>query len=156
MPDDAGNWTLPRIAERFGKVRLGQGVVGNTTGALIATVAAVAVGIWKGGAGGVTLGVLVVALYVYYFRETLRFADRHPDLALLGGATLAGHWRSESEIESKRRGSLAVAPLVSDPQQPAPETIADQRRTTLDASPAQLVGPDEEEGASEDEPETQS
>lgn len=72
-------------------VRFASGVVGNSTYVVCACAVAAAVAAWALSPYpwlAVVAMLSLVGLAIFYMQGTWRFADRHPDLALLGGAQL--------------------------------------------------------------------
>ena len=120
-----GDQKLPDLLKVLGfaeesvqRVRLGSGVVGRTTSAVV--VALVVLGVvasrvdpealfWVAG--------LVVGLFVLYFFGVLFFAQRNPGAALLEGAELL-RWQ-QSELAAKGLGRIAPAPALQEPAEPA-------------------------------------
>ena len=117
--------------ESIQRVRLGRGVVGRTTYAVV-----VALGVLGVVASRVDLEALlwvaglVVGLFVLYFAGVLFFAQRNPGTALLEGAELL-RWR-QSELAAKGLGRIAPAPALQEPAEPAggqepPSVVPEER-----------------------------
>jgi hypothetical protein len=104
------------------RVQLGPGVVGNTTTAIVASVFATAAEAYflhdqpavMFGAMGMTLIVVLV-----YLVGTWRFAERHPDLALMGGAELLQLRRMEM---AARYPEIILDQTLTQPPQRLPST----------------------------------
>ena len=104
--------------ESVQRVRLGRGVVGRTTYAVVVALGVLGVVasrvdpealLWVAG--------LVVGLFILYFAGVLFFAQRNPGTALLEGAELL-RWR-QSELAAKGLGRIAPAPALQEPAEPA-------------------------------------
>jgi hypothetical protein len=124
------SFSLAKILEGLGvtssevnRVQLGPGVVGNTTTALICSViASAAQAYFLHDQPAVMFGamaVTVILLLVYMF-GTWRFAERHPDLALMGGADLLQLRRME--MAAKHPEIMIDSTPIIAPTLPAPVT----------------------------------
>jgi hypothetical protein len=105
--------------EGMARLRLGRGVVGNTTYALYAAVAA-AVGITWALDNSPGMALLADAgigvTYLIYLFGTYIFAHSHPDLAMLGDSEWLAY--RQSEMASKDQPNLPALPPTSDPSRP--------------------------------------
>lgn len=102
-------------------VRIGAGVVGHTTYAILAVCAAIsAVSFALSGHPEYALAAIgVIALVaVIFFLGTWIFAHVHPDQAAMGGS----EWRRfrQAQMASKENPNLPNFPVVPDPMQPLP------------------------------------
>lgn len=119
-------FSVPKILEGLGiapgeadHLQLGPGVVGNTTTAVvIAVIATAAEAYFLHDQPMVMFGVMgmTLVLVLVYLFGTWRFAERHPDLALMGGADLLQLRRMEMaarypEVITDR--TLTIAPPTS-------------------------------------------
>ncbi len=103
------------------RVRIGAGVVGHTTYAVLAVCAAISAASFAlSGHPEYALAVTgVIALVaVIFFLGTWIFAHLHPDQAAMGGS----EWRRfrETQLASKNNPNLPSFPVVPDPTQPLP------------------------------------
>lgn len=76
-------------------IRFARGVVGNTTYAMCAGLLAIGIAAFAlRGSPPMAIAVIVIIglLLAWYLHGTWKFADKHPELALLGGAELL-KWR---------------------------------------------------------------
>ena len=65
--------------------------------------------------------VIAVALFLFYFISTQRFADKNPGVALLEGAELI-RWK-QVELAAKNLPSPPATPAVVDPTKPLPSIL---------------------------------
>jgi hypothetical protein len=102
--------------EGIARLRLGRGVVGNTTHAFwgscllgVGAVFALRDNPWA------TLAALflIAAMYLIYMFATHRFADKHPDRAMLGDAEWLA-W-AQSQTAAKDFAALPASPTTIDP-----------------------------------------
>jgi hypothetical protein len=98
------------------RVRVGAGVVGHTTYALIGGCVAIGGICWAlSHTPEYALGVaaIVAVLLVIFLLGTWFFANKHPDQAAMGGS----EWRRfrEAQIASKHHLDLPALPPISDP-----------------------------------------
>lgn len=112
------------IGERADRVRIGAGVVGHTTYAILAVCAAASAIAWGlSGSPGHALGVIAIlaGLACFYFLGTWIFAHRHPDQAAMGGS----EWRRfrEAQFASKHQPEIPLSPGIPDPSRPLPPPI---------------------------------
>jgi len=113
-PPPAGVWGAIRTeVERF---RWGGGVVSNTTAAIVAALIAVAATSWALSAHPILAasidGGIFIVLIIYLF-GTWRFADKHPDLAALGGSEYLRY--RQLEMGTKEAPQIPAAPNVRPP-----------------------------------------
>lgn len=107
------------IRTEFERFRWGGGVVTNTTAAVVAAFIAIATAAWALAAHPIiavcVIGCVLV-LAVLYLLGTWRFADKHPDLAALGGTEYLKYRQLEmgtKEIPSIPAAENVVAPRIS-------------------------------------------
>jgi len=107
--------------EGVARLRLGRGVVGNTTYGLYAALAAAAVitvalkdSPWAALTADAGIGVA----YLLYLAGTYIFSHAHPDLAMLGDSEWLAY--RQAEMASKNNLTLSVLPATSDPLSPPP------------------------------------
>lgn len=124
-----GEETLNRVLKAAGldSVRFASGVVGNSTFIVCASVVGAALAAWalKAAPGLALAGMmLIIGLAVFALIWNSRFADRHPDLALLGGAELLK--LRQMEMGAKEMPVLPNSENVAAPiqNQPGGETNA--------------------------------
>jgi hypothetical protein len=113
--------------ESLESVRLGRGVVGKATFALISIAALLGVVASRLSTGWMLLAVaaLGVAVFVVYLFRILSFAEEHPDLALLEGAELV-KWK-QIDVAAKGVGTLPSGPPIEAPKSvPLLESKADE------------------------------
>ena len=109
---------------QYRRVTLGKGMGGKSTSAFLSvcgvlSVAAAGVIFAANPIYPLLLGVLVVAVYVYYQRSLLAFAKDNPAAAVLeGGDFLKWH---ERELAAKSIDVIPNSPSVTDPQNPIQE-----------------------------------
>jgi hypothetical protein len=121
--------------EQSGRIRIGGGVVINTTYAFLALCAAAGVVAWglnrTPSFAVAVMGILAVALVIFLL-GTWRFADRHPDQAALGGSS----WLKFRQLQMEAKGAPDLVPLPSttDPKKPLPP-----------ANPNNLLSPPDDE-----------
>lgn len=112
---------LARTPEGVARIRLGRGVVGNTTYAFWATCAVVIfVAIAMRGSPGyaVLLCIAIMLLFLMFLAGTYWFADRHPDRAMLGDAEWL-QWH-QSQLAGKDLPHVPAANPVLDPTSTLP------------------------------------
>lgn len=111
--------------EGVARLRLGRGVVGNTTYAFYALAAAGAAITWalrdSPGMAILAVGGLIIAFLVYLF-GTYVFARWFPDMAMLGDS----EWLAlrQSEMASKNNSRIPTLPPTTDPTRPEIEDVA--------------------------------
>lgn len=102
--------------EGLARIRLGRGVVGNTTYAFISVVAAVAVVafFFKGNltVGAWIIGALLL-VFVIYFLGIFWFAHKHPNVAMLGDAEYLQ--LMESKMAAAGLRTLPKGEIIEDP-----------------------------------------
>ena len=114
--------SLAAILKNFGlseesgdRVRLGRGVVGRTTYAVVAALVVLALVAWRGDPAMLFwIAVLTLVLFLAYFGGVLWFAHRHPGVALLEGAELL-RWR-QTELAAKGIASIPPVPALQEPE----------------------------------------
>ena len=114
--------SLADILKTFGlseksvdRVRLGRGVVGRATYAVVAALSVLALVAWRGDSAMLLwVAVLATALFFVYFCGVLWFANRNPGVALLEGAELL-RWR-QTELASKGIASISPVPALQEPE----------------------------------------
>ncbi len=113
--------------ESLERVKLGRGVVGKTTWALLSIIALLAIVASRVSVDWMLLLIsgAGIVLFIVYLFKVLAFADKHPDLALLEGAELV-KWR-QMDVAAKGAGTLPSGPLVQPP--PLLESIKDEPDT---------------------------
>jgi hypothetical protein len=109
------------IGEGPNRVRIGGGVVINTTYAILGVCTAAGVIAWGLNAAPIfALGIITIlaAVLVVYLLGTWRFADKHPDQAALGGSS----WLRFRQMQLESKGNPEIAPLppITDPLKPLP------------------------------------
>lgn len=102
------------------RIRLGRGVVGNTTYGFCAAAASVGVVGWSlrdTPAAALTAIALLCVVFLIYLIGTWRFADKHPDRAMLGDSEWLRWWEQE---RTGLRGlpNAPNTPTVTDPSNP--------------------------------------
>lgn len=90
---------IQRAGQLFGGFRLGPGIVGNMSTVLVAAFLAAAFVVWALSSSPiVALGALVFLslLIIYIVERCMRFAEKYPAAALLGGTEFYNHLRDQS------------------------------------------------------------
>ncbi len=103
--------------EGLARVRLGRGVVGNTTYGFITACAASVGLVWALNAHpwfAVGSCVAVWGGFLWYLRGTYKFADEHPDLAMLGDSEWLRY--AEAQLAAKGVSELPPAPIIEAPR----------------------------------------
>ena len=119
------------------RVKLGPGVVGNTTTAVISGVVGLAIeAVALSSQPLVMFGVMGVtlALFLTYLIGTWRFAAKNPDLALMGGAELLQ--LRQLQMAVKGLPELPSSPPTTDPTKDSPNSGSVVITTPLDPEEA--------------------
>lgn len=103
------------------RVKIGAGVVGNTTYAVLAACAAVSAVAWglnQHPGYAVAVIAIIAGLAAFFFLGTWIFAHLHPDQAAMGGS----EWRRfrEAQLASKHSQLIDASPTIPDPLQALP------------------------------------
>jgi hypothetical protein len=100
-------------AESVNRIRLGRGVVGKTTSAVVVVLLVLAVAIYKLSDPKLVLLLagLVSLIFIIYFVGVLRFADKNPGAALLEGAELL-QWK-QFDMEAKGLPEVPGVPVTT-------------------------------------------
>lgn len=130
---------LKRLADASQKVKIGQGVVGRTTGCAIVFLAVWGLALWKlSGNPWLDIPIMAAAfvitgVFVWFVRSTRDYAVKHPALAMLEGAEFVQYKQVEAQAKGlKIEGS---ARPVSDPKAPLPLTSKKKRLRQADQGP---------------------
>ncbi len=101
--------------ETVSRVRLGQGVVGKATIAVVAAFVVLGIVAWRLSEPWflLAIGAAVVVLFFVYLKRTMDFADKNPAAALLEGA----HFLKWQQTDLAAKGMLTPPPseVVIDP-----------------------------------------
>lgn len=110
-------------AESLERIRLGKGIVGKTSYVAITALIVLGVAVTRISTDWMRLavGLIAVALFLFYFISTQRFADKNPGVALLEGAELI-RWK-QVELAAKNLPSPPATPAVVDPTKPLPSIL---------------------------------
>jgi hypothetical protein len=109
---------VKRLAEGARSVRLGQGVVGKTTRAMLLLIPLWGLIVWRVTGNPwedallVAIGLIATGAFVWWTRATHAFAQQNPAQAMLEGAELLEYQRIEAE--AKGRISSSSAPLLDE------------------------------------------
>jgi hypothetical protein len=101
------------------RVRLGQGVVGKTTLAVLFVLAVLGIVAWRLTDTWplLAIGLAAVLVFVLYLKRTMDFADRNPAAALLEGAEFL-KWQ-QTELAAKNMLIPPRSDAIIDPDNPA-------------------------------------
>ena len=108
---------LRRLSEKYQQIKLGPGVVGKTGRVAIALCIVWAIVVWRLSGTladiGLLLGACIITGFcIWWVNKTHKFAEEHPDTALLEGAQLLEYQKWEAEV----RGLPALkSPKIPDP-----------------------------------------
>jgi hypothetical protein len=105
--------------EGVARLRLGRGVVGNTTYAFYAAVAAMVLvtgALHNSASMAFAADVFIGIMYLIYLAGTYFFAHGHPDLAMLGDSEWLAY--RQSEMAAKHHLNIDALPSTSDPSMP--------------------------------------
>jgi hypothetical protein len=100
--------------EGVARLRLGRGVMGNTTYAFYAAVAAAVAALYalkESPLLAVSAGAGIMGVYLIYLFGTYFFGRSHPDLAMLGDS----EWLALQQMAAKNRLEIPDLPSISDP-----------------------------------------
>jgi hypothetical protein len=130
MDNDPLQW-LKRLAESQKSVRLGTGVIGKTTQAVLAVIALWFGVVWKmseslvQNVSLILVGVIATCILIWWIRKTHQFAKDNPAQAMLEGAEFVEYKRFEAQI--KGVNALPNAPKITDPSRHfAPDSLSDE------------------------------
>ena len=108
--------------ETISRIRLGRGVVGRVSYVAALTIAALALIAYKASGERLRIGIAatISIVFLIYFFRTLRFAEKHKDLALLEGAELLA--LRQMELRAKSVPNPPQQPVLPDPgNRPLPD-----------------------------------
>ena len=130
MDNDPLQW-FKRLVESQKSVRLGSGVIGKTTQAVLADIALWVGIVWKmsdslvQNVALVLVGVIATGVLIWWIRKTHQFAKDNPAQAMLEGAQFVEYKRFEAQI--KGCNALPNAPKITDPSRPfTPDSLSDE------------------------------
>lgn len=105
MADDFN--PIKYFTEIGGVFKFGSGVLGKSAIAVGIFLLAIPVAVWRLHSDLAVLGALVFGalIFLLWFFSVLRFANQHPDLALLDGA----EWTGWKKFEAAAKGSAPTA-----------------------------------------------
>lgn len=126
--DDPTAW-LGRLTERFGHIKFPSGVIGKSSYVMIALLIVLAVIAYRMPPSWFNpllfLGLLAIAVVVWWVQSTQRFAERNPGQAMLDGAEFLDYYKFE--VQAKGHLHIDPTPLTSDPNRSAPPQLIDDR-----------------------------
>jgi len=105
-------------------VRMGTSVVTVTATVVVAvgaSVAAIVTALANFPVHAVVVVAMLLLVVVIFLLGTWRFADKHPDLAALGGSSWAKYQTQMKRIEAKGLPQVQILPSSSNPELPAPK-----------------------------------
>lgn len=107
-------------AESVDRIRLGRGVVGKTTYAVIIVLIVLGIALTRTSVPWLVLVLAGMAalLFIMYFVGVIRFAGRNPGAALLEGAELL-RWK-QFDLAAKNIPVIPDTPPLVDPSKPLP------------------------------------
>ncbi len=116
---------LKGLAEKYSSVKLGPGIVGKTAIVLLGLLGLWAIIFWRldpkatSSFFNVALvigGLAITGVGVWWIRKAYTFAEKHPGVALLGGAQLIEYQKWEAQV----KGFPPLdSPLIPDPHVPS-------------------------------------
>lgn len=98
MATNPSNFNLNSIKEASGVFKFGSGVLGKSAIVIGVLMAAAGIAIYKLQSDLAIFGALIVAAIIFFlwFFPVIRFAEKHPDTALLEGAEWSGFQRFQA------------------------------------------------------------